>query len=198
MNDDSFYTVSGVSEGSYSEKRSRFIAYAIPVSSPEEAKERVEEYRKRYFDARHVCWAYKLGTGDGVFRVNDDGEPSGTAGKPILGQILSAGLTDVLVVVIRYFGGIKLGTGGLIVAYRSAAAEAIGAARKIEKTVDEVLTVAFEYPFLDRVMRIVKEEGPAVVSQVFELDCEMTLRIRRRDAARLRERLLQVESAYLK
>lgn len=198
MNNDRFLTVSGVSEGLYTEKRSRFIAYAVPVSSAAEAKERVDAYRKRYFDARHVCWAYRLGAGEGTFRVSDDGEPSGTAGKPILGQLLSAGLTDVLVVVVRYFGGIKLGTGGLIVAYRAAAAEAIGAAIIIEKTIDEEFTVAFEYPFLDRVMRLVKEEGPAIVSQIFELDCEMTLRIRRRDAGRLRERLLQIESVYLK
>ena len=162
-----------------------------------QVKAQVEKYRKQYYDARHVCWAYMLGPERTVFRANDDGEPSSTAGKPILGQIRSNELTDILVVVIRYFGGIELGTSGLIVAYRTAAAEAIAAAEVEERTVDEEVTVAFEYPYLNGIMRIVKEENPVIVSQQFEMDCKMTLRIRKGAMERLKARLQKVESAYL-
>lgn len=196
MAGDTYRTIKQVAEGYYSEKRSRFISYAIPVRSLEEVKERLREYRKRYFDARHVCWAYMLGPDRSTFRANDDGEPSSTAGKPILGQINSNELTDILIVVVRYFGGIELGTSGLIVAYRTAAAEAIAAAEIEERTVDVDVTIAFEYPFLNGVMRVVKEENPTVVSQRFEMDCEMTLRIRAGSAERLRQRLSKVETVY--
>ena len=196
MAGDTYRTIKQVAEGYYSEKRSRFISYAIPVRSLEEVKERLREYRKRYFDARHVCWAYMLGPDRSTFRANDDGEPSSTAGKPILGQINSNELTDILIVVVRYFGGIELGTSGLIVAYRTAAAEAIAAAEIEERTVDVDVTIAFEYPFLNGVMRVVKEENPTVVSQRFEMDCEMTLRIRTGSAERLRQRLSKVETVY--
>lgn len=196
--EDTYKTITGAAEGLYVEKRSRFISHALPVRTVEEAKERVEHFRKQYYDARHVCWAYMLGPECSVFRANDDGEPSGTAGKPILGQINSRCLTDVLVIVVRYFGGIKLGTGGLIVAYRAAAAEALDAAQVLEKTVDEDITVAFEYPFLNSVMRIIKEEGPEILAQSFEMDCQMTLRIRRSEAEKLKSRLRKVETAYLK
>ena len=198
MVEDSYRTIKELSEGYYSEKRSRFISYAIPVRTVEEVKEQVDAYRKRYYDARHVCWAYMLGADRKTFRANDDGEPSSTAGKPILGQINSRELTDVLVIVIRYFGGIELGTSGLIVAYRTATAEALDAAEIEERTVDEDITVIFEYPYLNGIMRIVKEDGPTIVSQRFDMDCEMTLRIRKGEAERLRNRLLKVESAYLK
>lgn len=196
MAGDTYRTIKQVAEGYYSEKRSRFISYAIPVRSLEEVKEWLREYRKRYFDARHVCWAYMLGPDRSTFRANDDGEPSSTAGKPILGQINSNELTDILIVVVRYFGGIELGTSGLIVAYRTAAAEAIAAAEIEERTVDVDVTIAFEYPFLNGVMRVVKEENPTVVSQRFEMDCEMTLRIRAGSAERLRQRLSKVETVY--
>ena len=165
MADDSYKTIKQVAEGYYTEKRSRFISYAIPVRTVEEVKEQLDKYRKQYYDARHVCWAYMLGPERLTFRANDDGEPSSTAGKPILGQINSNGLTDILIVVIRYFGGIELGTSGLIVAYRTAAAEAIAAAEIEERTVDEDITIAFEYPYLNGIMRIVKEENPVIVSQ---------------------------------
>lgn len=193
MEDDSYKTICGLSEGYYTEKRSRFISYAIPVRRVEEVKEELDKYRKQYYDARHVCWAYMLGADRQTFRSNDDGEPSSTAGKPILGQINSNELTDILIVVIRYFGGIELGTSGLIVAYRTAAAEAIAAAEVEERTVDEDITVAFEYHYLNGVMRIVKEDSPAIISQSFEMDCEMTLRIRKGEAGRLKARLLKVE-----
>lgn len=195
---DVYKTIREVSEGYYTEKRSRFISYAIPVRSVEEVKEQLEKYRKQYYDARHLCWAYILGPNRLTFRANDDGEPSSTAGKPILGQINSNELTDILVVVARYFGGIELGTSGLIVAYRTAAAEAIAAAEIEERTVDEDITVAFEYPFLNGIMRIVKEDSPLIIAQKFEMDCEMTLRIRKSEADRLKLRLLKIETAYLK
>ena len=198
MANDSYKTIRAVSEGYYSEKRSRFISYSIPVRTLEEVKEAVAKYRKEYYDARHVCWAYMLGHERLNFRANDDGEPSSTAGKPILGQINSNELTDILIVVIRYFGGIELGTSGLIVAYRTAAAEAIAAAEIEERTVDETFTIQFEYPYLNSVMRIVKEDGPTILAQQFEMDCEMTLRIRQGEAERLRNRLLKVDSCRLK
>ena len=198
MADDSYKTIKAVSEGYYTEKRSRFISYAIPGRTVEEVKVRVAAYRKQYYDARHVCWAYMLGSERQTFRANDDGDPSSTAGKPILGQINSNELTDILIVVIRYFGGIELGTSGLIVAYRTAAAEAIAAAEVEERTVDEDITVVFEYPYLNGIMRIVKEDGPQIIAQRFEMDCEMTLRIRKGEAEKLKNRLAKVETAYLK
>ena len=198
MADDTYKTITGVVDSCYTEKRSRFIAYADPVRTVEEVKEQVDKFRKQYYDARHVCWAYMLGPDRSTFRANDDGEPSGTAGKPILGQINSLELTDILVVVIRYFGGIKLGTGGLIVAYRAAAAEALSLAEIEERTVDEEITVQFEYPFMNGIMRIIKEDNPEVLSQSFDMNCEMTLRIRKSEADKLRNRLLKVETAYLK
>lgn len=196
--DDTYKTITGPSEGYYTEKRSKFISYAIPVRTIDEVKAEVARLRKEYYDARHVCWAYMLGADRKTFRANDDGEPSSTAGKPILGQINSNELTDILVVVIRYFGGIELGTSGLIVAYRTAASEAIASATIEERTVDEYITVVFEYPYLNSIMRIVKEDSPAIIAQKFDMDCEMTLRIRKSEADRLRNRLQKVETAYLK
>lgn len=198
MVSDNYKTIQSVSAGYYSEKRSRFISYAVPVRSTEEVKEWINTYRKKYYDARHICWAYMLGTERKEFRVNDDGEPSSTAGKPILGQINSNELTDILIVVIRYFGGIELGTSGLIVAYRTAAAEAIAAATIEERTVDEDITVVFEYPFLNDVMRVVKEMHPQIISQTFEMSCEMTLRIRKGEMELLKTRILKIESVFLK
>ena len=191
---DLYKTISETSEGYITEQRSKFISYAIPVQTPEQVKEIVDGYRKQYYDARHVCWAYMLGAERTQFRANDDGEPSSTAGKPILGIINSHELTDILIVVIRYFGGVKLGTGGLIIAYRAAALEAVNNAEIIEKTVDEDVSIVFEYPFLNGVMKVVKEEQPQIISQKFELDCEMTLRIRKGDMEKLQTRLLKVES----
>lgn len=198
MAEDTFKTITDRAEGYYTEKRSKFISYAVPVRSVEEVKEELAKYRKEYYDAHHVCWAYMLGPDRKTFRANDDGEPSSTAGKPILGQINSNELTDILILVIRYFGGIELGTSGLIVAYRTAAAEAIAAATIEERTVDEDITVVFEYPYLNSIMRIVKEDAPTVIAQKFDMDCEMTLRIRKGEAERLKNRLAKVETAYLK
>jgi uncharacterized YigZ family protein len=195
--EDTYKTITQISEGYITEQRSKFISYAVPVSTAEEVKEHVDAYRKQYYDARHVCWAYMLGSDRKAFRANDDGEPSSTAGKPILGVINSNELTDILIVVIRYFGGVKLGTSGLIVAYRAAAQDAVENAEVIEKTVDEDITVVFEYPFLNGIMRVVKEESPAIISQQFEMDCEMTLRIRKSEAEKLKARLLKVDTARL-
>lgn len=192
--DDTYKTISGISESVFTEKRSKFIAIAIPVRSVAEIKNLLEQYQKKYYDARHVCYAYMLGPERKDFRANDNGEPSGTAGKPILGQINSHELTDVLVIVVRYFGGIKLGTSGLIVAYRTAASQALAEATVIEKTVDDEVTVAFEYPFMNDVMRIVKEESPEIMEQSYDMDCIMTLRIRKSQMPRLRSRLEKVET----
>ena len=191
---DTYKTITALAEGIYTEKRSKFIAMALPVRTLEEIKEHLERYQKQYYDARHVCYAYMLGHERKDFRANDNGEPSGTAGKPILGQINSNELTDILIVVVRYFGGIKLGTSGLIQDYKAAAAEAIAAAEVIEKTVDDDVEVAFEYPFMNDVMRIVKEEEPQIVSQSYDMDCLMRLRIRRSMMPRLHERLSKVET----
>ena len=195
---DTFLTIKSPSEGYYTEKRSKFLAFAFPVSTIEEIKNKVAEFQKKYYDARHVCYAYMIGSDRTVFRANDNGEPSGTAGKPILGHINSNNLTDVLIIVVRYFGGVKLGTGGLIVAYRLAAAEAIANAEIIEKKVELSVSFNFEYPYMNDVMRIVKEEGPAVVAQEFDNDCEMTLRIRKDNMPKLIARLEKVESLRFK
>jgi len=191
---DVYKTIAAGSEGSVTEQRSKFISYALPVRTPEDVKEKIAAFRKQYYDARHVCWAYMLGAERLQFRVNDDGEPSSTAGKPILGVINSHGLTDVLIVVVRYFGGVKLGTSGLIVAYRAAATDAIANAEIIEKTVNETVSIEFAYPFLNDVMKIVKEINPQVLTQTFETDCEMTLQIRQSEMEKLKSRLVKVES----
>ena len=197
IQEDTYKTIIGVAEGIYTEKRSKFIAIAIPVHTVEEIKQHLDIYQKKYYDARHVCYAYMLGHERKDFRANDNGEPSGTAGKPIVGQINSNGLTDILIVVVRYFGGIKLGTSGLIVAYKAAAAEAIANATIIEKTVDDEIAVAFEYPFMNDVMRIVKEEEPEILEQSYDMDCLMKLRIRRSMMEKLRARLEKVETARI-
>lgn len=194
MNEDVYRTIAAPAEGIYTEKRSKFIAIALPVRTVDEVKALLEEYQKKYYDARHVCYAYMLGPQRKDFRANDNGEPSGTAGKPILGQINSNELTDILIIVVRYFGGIKLGTSGLIVAYKAAAAEALAAAEVVEKTVDKCIRFWFEYPFMNDVMRVVKEEGPEIVEQGYDMDCRMTLRIRSSLMPRLRARLEKVET----
>lgn len=195
--EDTYKTIANPSEGMYTEKRSKFIAIAFPVRTLDEIKAYIETYQKKYYDARHLCYAYMLGAERKDFRANDNGEPSGTAGKPILGQINSHELTDILIVVVRYFGGIKLGTGGLVVAYKAAAAEALASATVIEKTVDEEVIVMFEYSFMNDVMRIVKEEEPEILSQSYDMDCSMTLRIRRSMMPKLRARLEKVETARI-
>lgn len=186
---DEYKTISATSEGYYTEKRSKFLAFAHHVETVDEVKEIIARYRKKYFDARHVCYAYMLGPQRAEFRANDDGEPSSTAGKPILGQINSNELTDVLIVVVRYYGGVNLGTSGLIVAYREAASDAIGHAEVVTLQVEEEIVYSFSYPQMNDVMRIVKEMQPRVVSQTFDNTCEIRLRIRQSEAEALRSRL---------
>lgn len=187
---DEYKTISGTSEGYYTEKRSKFLAFAHPVSTVDEVKDLLAGYRKKYYDARHVCYAYMLGTDRSDFRANDDGEPSSTAGKPILGQINSNELTDILIVVVRYYGGVNLGTSGLIVAYREAAADAISHAQIETRQVEELITHTFAYPQMNDVMRIVKDMQPRIVSQTYEgASCKMVLSIRKGEAEQLRSRL---------
>ena len=187
---DTYNTVSKeVCEGFYSEKRSKFLAFVHHVDSVDEAMAIVKEYRKKYYDARHCCYAYVLGSDRADFRANDDGEPSSTAGKPILGQLNRLELTDVLVVVIRYYGGVNLGTGGLIVAYRTATEDALSKAVIEEKFVEQRITYRFTYPMINAVMRVVKETGARIVSQSFDNDCEIVLSIRQSLAEGLQARL---------
>ena len=178
-----------IAEGYYTEKRSKFLAFAHHVTSVDEVKDILAVYRKKYYDARHVCYAYMLGAERTEFRANDDGEPSSTAGKPILGQINSNELTDILIVVVRYYGGVNLGTSGLIVAYREAAADAIAHSEIVSKQVEEIITYSFSYPMMNDVMRIVKDMSPRIVSQTYDNTCEIRLAIRKSEAEQLRSRL---------
>lgn len=198
MQGDTFKTIDAVSEGLYKEKGSKFISYAHPVHDVEEVKQLLDTYKKTFYDARHVCYAYMIGPEGDVFRANDDGEPSGTAGRPILGQIQSYGLTYVLVVVIRYFGGILLGTGGLVVAYKSAASDALGSAVIIEKTVDVNYSIVFAFRFLNDVMRIIKNLDAQIISQDYKMECQIKLRIRKNNSSRLYNALEKVESLSFK
>lgn len=186
---DEYQTIATPGEGYYTEKRSKFLAFAFHVETVEEAMAIVADHKKKYFDARHVCYAYQLGPDGATFRANDDGEPSSTAGKPILGQLQSHGLTDALCIVVRYYGGVNLGTGGLIVAYRTAAAEALDHCGRETRLVEETVTYDFPYTMMNQVMRVVKELQPRIVSQTFDNTCQIKLAIRRSEAERLRARL---------
>ncbi len=187
---DKYKTITEViGEGFYSEKRSKFLAFAHHVETIDEIKVILASYRKKYYDARHVCYAYMLGADKADFRANDDGEPSSTAGKPILGQINSYDLTNVLVIVVRYYGGVNLGTGGLIVAYRTAAADALDHATIETRLVEEVITYSFPYPMMNAVMRVIKEMQPRIVSQTFDNTCSISMSIRQEMAPVLRDRL---------
>lgn len=187
---DEYFTIKdNISEGFYSEKRSKFLAFAFHITTEEEIKEIVSEYRKKYYDARHVCWAYMLGAQRTDFRANDDGEPSSTAGKPILGQINKNELTDILIIVVRYYGGVNLGTSGLIVAYRTAAAEAIANAEIIKLYDEEVVTYDFPYVMMNDVMKIIKDMSPRIVNQTYDNTCEIQLSIRKSQAPLLKSRL---------
>ncbi len=186
---DEYRTIATDSEGYYTEKRSKFLAFAHHVETAEQVKDIIARYRKKYYDARHVCYAYMLGAARTDFRANDDGEPSSTAGKPILGQINSNELTDILIVVVRYYGGVNLGTSGLIVAYREAAVDAIAHATIETRQVEEEIVFTFSYPQMNDVMRIIKDMQPRILSQTFDNTCELRLRIRQSEADQLRQRL---------
>nr|WP_302958741.1 YigZ family protein [uncultured Prevotella sp.] len=187
---DEYKTITNkIGEGTYSEKRSKFLAFSHHVETLDEVKEIVASYRKKYYDARHVCYAYMLGVERTEFRANDDGEPSSTAGKPILGQINSNELTDILIIVVRYYGGVNLGTGGLIVAYKAAAALAIEDSVQETRQVEELVKYDFPYVMMNDVMRVVKEMQPRIVSQEYDNTCSITLSIRKSEAETLRGRL---------
>lgn len=187
---DIFKTISDkIGEGYYTEKRSKFLAFSHHISSLDEAKNIISSYKKKYYDARHCCYAYMLGAERNEFRANDDGEPSSTAGKPILGQINSNELTNILIIVVRYYGGVNLGTGGLIVAYRAAAADAIANSEIVTQQVEESITYLFTYPMMNDVMRIVKETNAKIVSQEYDNSCSITLSIRKSEAESLRSKL---------
>ena len=189
---DEFKTISATSEGYYTEKRSKFLAFAHHVENHDEIKLILAGYRKKYYDARHVCYAYMLGAERADFRANDDGEPSSTAGKPILGQINSNELTDILIVVVRYYGGVNLGTSGLIVAYREAAAYALAHAKMELRQVEEEVSYTFTYPQMNDVMRIVKDMNPRIISQTYDNTCVIRMAIRKSEAQQLRDRLAKL------
>ncbi len=191
---DNYLTIKKQSEGLYKEKGSKFIAYAYPVSTEEEIKQHIADLKKEYYDARHHCYAYMLGADKKNYRANDDGEPSSTAGKPILGQILSNNITNILIVVIRYFGGTKLGVSGLIHAYKTASADAIANAEIIEKTVNDIYDIHFDYLVMNDIMKIIKEEQPLQIAQDFNLTCTITLSIRQSDVERIIEKMNKIDS----
>lgn len=195
METDSYLTLARPAEASSRERSSRFLAFAYPVESEEQIREALDALRKRFYDATHHCYAWRLGPAGEPFRSNDDGEPSGTAGRPILGQLLSAGVTNCLIVVVRYFGGTKLGVPGLIAAYREAAQEVLAAGEIVERTVDVRIEVRFSYLAMNEVMRVVKEEQPRIADQQFDNLCTMTLMIRRSRAEGLIGRLRKIEGA---
>ena len=187
---DEYKTITNkIGEGTYSEKRSKFLAFSHHVESLEEVKDIVAAYRKKYYDARHVCYAYMLGAERTDFRANDDGEPSSTAGKPILGQINSNDLTYILIIVVRYYGCVNLGTGGLIVAYKTAAAAAIDNSEVEVRQVEELVKYDFPYVMMNDVMRVVKDMQPRIVKQEYDNTCSITLSIRKSEADTLRRRL---------
>ncbi len=186
---DEYTTTNSVGEGFYSDKRSKFLAFAHHVTSKDDVKVLLKSYQEKYYDARHICYAYILGPEQKDFRAVDNGEPSSTAGKPIMGQILSHGLTDVVVYVIRYYGGVNLGTGGLIRAYRTAADDALNHSVTVVKQVEEYVVWHFTYPMINAVMHIVKEMNLKIVSQTFDADCSIKLAVRKSNAETLRRRL---------
>ena len=185
MFDDSYKTIGKPSEGSYSEKRSKFLAYAFPVQNEQEVKQRLAEIQKKHWDARHHCYAYILGPHKDAYRLNDNGEPSGTAGRPIYGQLLSKDLTNTLVVVVRYFGGIKLGVSGLQNAYKVAAREALDAAAIVERTIQETYRVTFEYVKMNDIMQILKDPEVQVLDRQSYMQCIYTISVRQREADRV-------------
>lgn len=187
--EDSYKTISNIAEGYYTEKRSKFYAFAHHVESAEEVKELLAGYRKEYYDARHVCWAYRLGPDGAEFRMNDDGEPSSTAGKPIHGQLVSHELTDIVVFIIRYYGGVNLGTSGLIVAYREATIDALNNADVEERLVESIIEYSFPYVMMNGVMKVVKDMQPRIVSQDFDNTCTIRLAIRKSLGEQLKTRL---------
>ncbi len=194
---DTYRTITGPSEATYTEKRSKFLAFAFPVTSTEEVKEIIAGLNKEYFDARHVCWAYMLGPERLEYRSNDNGEPSGTAGKPILGQINSFELTNVLIAVVRYFGGVKLGTPSLIVAYRQSARLALENAEIVERHITKLIRFTYPYMVMNDVMKLSRGEGVKMLDSVFDNTCSMTLEVELDRAEALTKKLLDIDGLTL-
>jgi len=195
--DDAYKTIERESEGEYREKGSKFLAFAFPVFTEEEIKAHQKELRKKYYDARHHVYAFRLGADLKAYRCSDDGEPSNSSGPPVLGQIQSHGLTNILIVVVRYFGGTKLGVPGLIHAYRTAAAEAIANAAIVERFEEDRFTIEFDYLVMNDVMKILKDENPEQSNQQFDNQCQITLSIRRKSGLQLREKLEKIEGVKI-
>jgi len=194
LTNDTYKTIESPSEGIFKDKGSKFISFAYPISNEEEIKPIITDLKKQFYDARHHCFAFRIGYQGEQFRANDDGEPSSTAGKPILGQLLSNEITNVIVVVVRYFGGTKLGVPGLINAYKNATIDALENATIIEKTIDIHFNITFDYIVMNDVMKIIKDLSPNIIKQDFELVCNMQLSIRKSESEQLREKLLKVTS----
>ena len=198
MFDDTYLTIEEKSQGIYKEKGSKFIALAFPVSNEDNVKEIIKSIKKEYFDARHHCYAYIIGHDKSVFRMNDDGEPSSTGGKPIYGQLLSNNLTNILIVVVRYFGGIKLGVSGLINAYKQAALDSINNAKIIQKTLNEVYSISFEYTLMNRVMKVLKDFDLSQLNHRFENDCYLEFKVRKSDAIKVVDTLCSIDGVKVK
>jgi uncharacterized YigZ family protein len=197
MQEDSYESILQRSEGIYKEKGSKFLSFAMPVLSAEEAKELVHTFRRQYHDARHICYAYVIGYGNPIVRSSDDGEPSGTAGKPILAQIQAKQLSDILVVVVRYFGGVLLGTGGLVVAYREATVDALNNTTVYTKIVEQAFTIQCAYPQLNEVMKIIKDNDLTIVSQTLEIACTLQVRVRLSNYVIITEKLKHIQGLKL-
>ena len=194
---DFYKTIENKSEGVYKEKKSKFLSFAFPVMDEDIVKVHLQNIKQTYYDAKHHCYAWRTGLNNSNFRVEDNGEPSGTAGKPILGQIKSNELTNILIVVVRYFGGIKLGTSGLISAYKAAAADAIANAVIIEKTINNYYEISFEYSAMNDVMKILKDEYSEIISQKFNLNCVVQYSVRLSKSAELISKLEKIDDVKI-
>lgn len=196
--EDTYRTITKPSDGLFKDQGSKFIAKAFPVKTEEDVKKCLDDLRKEYYDARHHCYAYQLGFDKSAYRINDDGEPSGTAGRPIFGQLQSYDLTNILVVVIRYFGGTKLGVSGLINAYKSATKEALETNQIITKTINEIYEVSFKYPSMNDVMKILKDYNLTPLDQEFEMECKLKFSIRKNDANMVYEKFSNLRKVDIK
>jgi len=195
---DNYSTVKGISEGIYKEKGSKFIARAVAVDTENEVKEILDQVRKEHHGARHHCYAYKIGVGEAMSRANDDGEPAGTAGKPILNQIFSSGLTNVMVVVTRYFGGKKLGASGLIAAYKTAASDALNNAEIVQKVLTDIYELEFGYASTNLVMRLLADENVQQLSHDFDIECKIIFGIRKSESARVFNKFNAIKKLRIK
>ena len=196
--DDSYKTISTISEGIFRDKGSKFIGYAYPIISETEIKDIINKLRTEHAKARHFCWAIRLTTDRNVFKLNDDGEPSGTAGRPILNTLLSADVTNILVVVVRYFGGTLLGVPGLINAYKTATVEALNANEIITKTVNDVYQINFDYLMMNQVMRIIKDEHLEIINQIFDTNCSIKFEVRKANLNQVLGKLEKIDGVEIK